>query len=61
MLLQPPTQVLFDLVCGEISQPPLGEGLLQMSYRPHIGLVGLGCADRRLGVVLQKKRHPILK
>jgi len=49
------------LLTGEVSQPPLAKGLLKMTERPHVSLMGLGCADRRLGVVLQKKRRPILK
>ena len=46
VLFEPPTKILLDFVCGEVSQLPLAKGLLKMTERPHVSLASWVLAAR---------------
>ena len=57
--LQSAPKVMLDIVCADIADRTLAERLFEMHASSLVGLVCLLCADRRLGVVLQEKIHPV--
>jgi hypothetical protein len=60
-VLEPITQVDLDLGCVDISHFHPAKHRSQSLERILIRFVGAGCADRRLGVVLQEKIRPFVK
>jgi hypothetical protein len=59
--LEPNSQILLDVVCGDINQAPRTEHSSEMLHCPLICLMGLLSTDRRLRVVLHKGIRTILK
>ena len=57
--LKPPPKVMLDVVCRDLTDGSLSERLLEMHAGSFIRLVGFLCADRRLGIILQEKIHPV--
>jgi hypothetical protein len=59
--LQPPSKVKLDIVRRNFTNRSVAECLLEMPTDALVGCMSLFCAHRGLGVVLQKKVHPIRK
>jgi len=59
MGLESAPKVILDIICADIADRTLAKRLFEMQAGSLIGLVGLLCANRRFGVVLQEKIHPV--
>jgi hypothetical protein len=59
--LKPPSKIVLNVICGKLSDRSLAECLFEAPAGALVRFVGLFRADRRLGVVLQEKVHPIRK
>lgn len=59
--LKPSSKIVLNVICGKLSDRSLAECLFEAPAGALVRFVGLFRADRRLGVVLQEKVHPIRK
>jgi hypothetical protein len=58
---KPPAQVQLDSIGREVGQLVALKGSFQMFAGSHIGVVSLGSAQGRLGIVFQEKIHPFFE
>jgi hypothetical protein len=59
MGLESAAKVILDIICADIADRTLAKRSFEMQAGSLVGLVGLLCANRRFGVVLQEKIHPV--